>query len=104
MFDVVSAQAWRCVWGERVLCFAVVLLGLQLVKATFLELLDGVPMHGYVKHLLVIIPLELNSVVEIAIPIYVEFIFFLDAPNEVVNVLPPGVHILRQNHRRPALR
>jgi hypothetical protein len=43
-------------------------------------LLDDVPGHGYVKHLLVIIPLESNLTVEIAVPIYGELIFFLMHP------------------------
>jgi hypothetical protein len=50
-------------------------------------LLDDVPRHGYVERSLVVIPFELNPAVEIAVPIYGEFIFFLDARNEVVNVL-----------------
>ena len=107
MFEVVFAQAWRCVGGERALCVAVVLSGLRLVGAilwfrgqgipVFLELLDDVPGHGYVEHMLVMILLELNPTVEIAVPIYGEFIFFPDAPNEVVNVLLTFI-----NHRRPA--
>ena len=54
-----------------------------------MELLDDVPGHGDIEHMhmLVIIPLESNSTVEIDIPIDGEFIFFLDACNEVVNVL-----------------
>ena len=35
VFDVVFAQAWGCVGGERALCFAAVLSGLWLVGAIF---------------------------------------------------------------------
>ena len=96
MFDVAFAQAWGCVVGERVLCFAAVLSGLRLVGAilqfrggsvlVFLEFSDNVPGHGDVKRSLVVIPLESNCAVEISVPIYGEFIFLLDARNEVVNI------------------
>ena len=59
VFDVVFAQAWRCVGGEGVLCFSAILFGSRLVGAIlqfrgqrmplFLELLDDVPGHGYVE-------------------------------------------------------
>ncbi len=52
----------------------------------FLELLDDVPRHGDVERSLVLIPLELNPAVEISVPIYGEFIFLLDAGDEVVNI------------------
>jgi hypothetical protein len=35
VFVVVFAQAWRCIGGERVLCFDIVLSGLRLVEAIF---------------------------------------------------------------------
>ena len=52
----------------------------------FLEFLDDVPRHGDVKCLLFVIPLESNPTVEITVPIYGEFIFLLDACDEVVNI------------------
>ncbi len=52
----------------------------------FLQLFDDVTRHGNVKGARVIIPLEVDAAVEIAVPILCEFIFFLYIPNEVVNV------------------
>ena len=49
-------------------------------------MLDDVPGHGDVGHSLFVIPHESNPAVEIAVPIYSEFIFLLDAHNEVVNI------------------
>jgi hypothetical protein len=52
----------------------------------FLQLFDDVTRHGNVEGARIVIPLEVDATVEIAIPILCEFIFFLYAPNEVVNV------------------
>ena len=52
----------------------------------FLQLFDDVARHGKVEGACIVIPLEVDAAVEIAVPILCEFIFFLYAPNEVVNV------------------
>ena len=57
----------------------------------FLELLDDVSGHGDVEHSLFVILLESNPAAEIAVPINGEFIFILDARNEVVNIFPTFV-------------
>ena len=45
----------------------------------FLELFDDVSRHGDIKHAFGVVPLEAYATVEVAVPIFSEFIFFLDA-------------------------
>jgi hypothetical protein len=52
----------------------------------FLQLFDDVTQHGNVEGARVVILLEVDAAVEIAVPILCEFIFSLYAPNDVVNV------------------
>jgi hypothetical protein len=76
--------------------FAAKLLGLGSIRTmlrpgrggmlVFLQLFDDVTPHGNVEGACVLIPLEADTTVEIAIPILCEFIFFLYAPDEVVYV------------------
>ena len=68
----------------------------------FLQLFDDVTRHGNVEGVHIVIPLEADAAVEIAVPILCEFIFFLYAPDEVVNVFltrifyPKNVHDERE--------
>ena len=53
----------------------------------FLELFDDVSRHGDIERAFDVVPFEAYSTVEVAVPIFSEFIFFLDAIYQVVNVL-----------------
>jgi hypothetical protein len=52
-----------------------------------LQLFDDVARHGNVKGVPVVILLEVYAAVAVAVLIFGEFIFFLDAFDEVVDVL-----------------
>jgi hypothetical protein len=49
------------------------------------KLLD-VPRHENVEAVGIVIPIQLDATVEVAHPIFGEFIFLFDAPNEMVHV------------------
>ncbi len=53
----------------------------------FLQLFDDVARHGNVEGALIIIPFEAYAAVEVAVPIFGEFIFFFDALDKVVDIL-----------------
>ena len=53
----------------------------------FVQLFLDVPRHGNVEGLLVVIPFEFYSAVQVARPVFDEFILFADAFNEVVGML-----------------
>ncbi len=61
----------------------------------FLQLFDDVTRHGNVEGARVVIPLEADAAVEITVPILCEFICFLYAPNEVVNVFLTRIFTLK---------
>ncbi len=96
MLDVGVAEGGRRVRREGTLGFAAKLLGLGSIRKmlrpgrggmpVFLQLFDDVTRHGNVEGACDVIPLEADAAVEIAVPILCEFIFFLYAPDEVVNV------------------
>ena len=52
----------------------------------FVQLLLDVPRHGNVEGPFVVIPFEFYSAVQVARPVFDEFIFFADAFNEVVGM------------------
>ena len=52
----------------------------------FVQLFLDVPRHGNVKGPLVVIPFEFYSAVQVARPVFDEFIFFADAFDEVVGM------------------
>jgi hypothetical protein len=96
VLDVSVAEGGRHVRREGTLSFAAKLLGLGSIRTmlrpgrggmpVFLQLFDDVTRHGNVEGVHIVIPLEADAAVEIAVPILCEFIFFLYAPDEVVNV------------------
>ncbi len=91
VLDVGVAEGGRHVGREGMLGFAAMLLGLRSIRImlrpgqggmlVFLQLFDDVTRHGNVKGACIVIPLEADAAVEIAVPILCEFIFFLYAPN-----------------------
>ncbi len=97
MFDVCVAEVERRVRREGTLGFAAKLFRLGSVWTmlrlwrggmfVFLQLFDDVAWHGNVKGACVIIPFEVYAAVEVAVPIFSEFIFFIDALDKVVDVL-----------------
>ena len=46
-----------------------------------------IPRHGNVEGVGIVIPIQLDATVEVTCPIFGEFIFLFDAPNEMVHVL-----------------
>ncbi len=49
----------------------------------FVEELYDVPRHRYVEGACYVIPLQFYPAVEIALPVFGDFVFFLDAVDEV---------------------
>jgi hypothetical protein len=96
VLDVGVAEEGRRIGREGTLGFAAKFLGLGSIRTmlrpgrggmlVFLQLFDDVTRHGNVEGACVVIPLEADAAVEIAVPILCEFIFFLYSPNEVVYV------------------
>jgi hypothetical protein len=97
VFDVCIAEVGRRVGREGTLGFAAKLLRLGSVWTmlrlwrggmfVFLQLFDDVAWHGNVKGACVVIPFEAYAAVEVAVPIFGEFIFFVDALDKVVDIL-----------------
>jgi hypothetical protein len=99
MLDVLDfgvAEGGRHIRREGTLGFTAKLLGLGSIwtmlwsgqggMPVFLQLFDDVTQHGNVESARIVIPLDADAAVEIAVPILCEFIFFLYAPDKVVNV------------------
>jgi hypothetical protein len=53
----------------------------------FLQLFDDVAQHGNVESACIIIPFEAYATVKVTVPIFGEFIFFVDALDKVVDIL-----------------
>jgi hypothetical protein len=53
----------------------------------FLQLFDDVARHGNVEGACIVIPFEVYDAAEVAVPIFGEFIFFVDALDKVVDIL-----------------
>ncbi len=96
MFDVCVAEEGRRVGREGTLGFAAKLFRLG-SKGTmlrlwwggmlvFLQLFDDVAWHGSVEGACIVIPFEVYSAVEVAIPIFGGFIFLFDAHDKVVDI------------------
>jgi hypothetical protein len=97
VFDVCIAEGGRRVRMEGLLGFAAKMFRLGSVGTmlmlrrggmlVFLQLFDDVAWHGTVEGACIVIPCEAYAAVEVAIPIFSEFIFFFDALDKVVNIL-----------------
>jgi hypothetical protein len=97
VFDVCVAEGGRRVGREGTLGFAAKMLRsgsigtmLRLQQGgmlVFLQLFDDVARHGNVEGACVVIPFEAYAAVEVAVPIFGEFIFFFDALDKVVDIL-----------------
>jgi hypothetical protein len=97
VFDVYVAEGGRRDGREGMLSFAAKMFWLGSVGTmlrlwqggmlVFLQLFDDVAWHGNVKGVCTVIPFEVYAAVEVAVPIFGEFIFFFDALDKVVDIL-----------------
>ncbi len=53
----------------------------------FLELFDDIPRNRNVQHLAVVIPLQLDATVEVAIPVFDEFVLVFEAFFQMVDIV-----------------
>ncbi len=57
----------------------------------FVQLVLDVPRHGNVESSVAVLPVEFNTAVQVACPVFDEFIFLADAFDEVVSVFLANV-------------
>jgi hypothetical protein len=108
VLDIRVAKGGRHVRREGTLGLAAKLLGLGSIRTmlrlgwggmpVFLQLFDDVTQHGNVEGVGVVIPIEADAAVEIAVPILCELIFFHYTPDEVVNVFLTHIFYLEIVH------
>jgi hypothetical protein len=52
----------------------------------FLELFDDLHRHQNIQSMVIVIPIQLNATVEVAVPIFGEFVLFLEAFDQMVDI------------------
>ncbi len=97
MFYVGIQEGRGSIYGQRALHVTTVLAWLWSKRAmlwfgghcmlVFVELFDDIPRHQNIQSMVVLISIELDATVEVAFPIFDEFVLFLEAFYQMVDIL-----------------